>query len=77
MIDDLFAPLTEDYAKKMRIETLEEALARYFEEESVTPEMYYAELKDVVKGWRDYYAAYVEKAERILKLLEAGNESSV
>lgn len=63
------------YEDKRRAELLDEAFAYFFDYEYVTPEQGYAELKKSVKGWRDYYAKFVAKADKLLQLLESADET--
>lgn len=69
------SPETVSYEDKRRTELLDEAFAYFFDYEYVTPEKGYEEIKAAVKGWRDYYAKFVDKAERLLQLLEAADEN--
>lgn len=63
------------YEDKRRIDLLTEAFAYFFDYEYVTPEKGYAEIKEAIQGWRDYYAKFVDKADRLLQLLEQADES--
>lgn len=63
------------YEDKRRADLLEEAFAYFFDYEHVTPEKGYEELKAAVRGWRDYYAKFVDKADKLLKLIEQADES--
>ena len=58
------------YEDKRRAELLDEAFAYFFDYEYVTPEKGYEEIKAAVKGWRDYYAKFVDKADKLIQLLE-------
>lgn len=62
------------YEDKRRSELLNEAFAYFFDYEYVTPEKGYEEIKAAVKDWRDYYAKFVDKADKLLKLLEQADE---
>lgn len=66
---------TVAYEDKRRSELLDEAFAYFFDYEYVTPEKGYAEIKKAVRDWRDYYAKFVDKADRLLQLLENADES--
>lgn len=63
------------YENKRRAELLDEAFAFFFDYDYVTPEKGYEEIKESIKGWRDYYSKYVDKANKLLKLLEQADES--
>lgn len=64
------------YEDRRRSELLDEAFAYFFDYEYVTPEKGYEEIKASIKGWRDYYVKFVDKADKLLKLLEQADESS-
>lgn len=64
------------YEDKRRAELLDEAFAYFFDYEYVTPEQGYTEIKNAVKGWRDYYVKFVDKADKLLALLEQADESA-
>lgn len=66
---------TVAYEDRRRAELLDEAFAYFFDYEYVTPEQGYAEIKTAVKGWRDYYAKFVDKADKLLQLLESADET--
>lgn len=68
-------PEKESYESKRREELLDEAFAYFFDYEHVTPEQGFAEIKKSVKGWRDYYAKFVDKADKLLELLGDSDES--
>lgn len=63
------------YEDRRRSELLDEAFAYFFDYDYVTPEKGYAEIKEAVKGWRDYYAKFVDKADKLLQLLESADET--
>ena len=66
---------TKDYESKKLEELLDEAFAYFFDYEYITPEQGFAKIKKSVKGWRDYYAKFVAKADKLLELLGESNES--
>lgn len=63
------------YEDKRRAELLDEAFAYFFDYEYVTPEQGYQELKNSIRSWRDYYLKFVDKANRLLELIESADES--
>lgn len=67
--------LQKSFEDKKRAELLDEAFAYFFDYDYVTPEQGYEEIKKAVKGWRDYYIKFVDKADKLLILLEQADES--
>jgi hypothetical protein len=65
----------KSYEDKRREELLDEAFAYFFDYQYITPEQGFAEIKKSVRGWRDYYAKFVAKADKLLELLGESNES--
>lgn len=69
-------PETIAFEDRRRTEMLDEAFAYFFDYEYVTPEQGYADIKNAVKGWRDYYTKFVDKADKLLQLLEQADEGT-
>ena len=61
--------MTDLYAKQRR-DRLTDVVADYLTDESVTPELFYQELREEIESWLTYYQDYHDKASSMLSYFQ-------